>query len=84
MRVRRAQKFEMQQHRRHVVERVARGAADDGARRRCRHAPPAGGTCFGLFYRGHAANGAFDRAIAGAATNVAFQGPRQILALRLI
>src|SRR5580704_12236696 len=80
----RAQKFDVQEPLRRNIERVARGAADDRACRRRRHIAAAGLTCFGLLDRGDTANGIFDRAVAGAAADIALQSPGQILPLRLI
>ncbi len=84
VRVRRTQKLEVQKTFRDDVERIARGTGDDGARRRRGHAAAAGIARLGLLDRGDATNGVFDRAIAGAAADIALQRPGQILPLRLI
>ena len=84
MRVRRTEQLQMQEFGWRKIERVARGAADDRARRRRRHAAAASVAGFGLLDRVHAADGIFDRAIPGAAADVALERPGQILPLRLI
>ena len=84
VRVRRAQQLEMQQPGRRDIHRVARGAADDGARRRRRHAAAAGVPGLGLFDRLTAAQRLIDRAVAGAAADVALERPTEIATLRLV
>ena len=82
--VRRPQQLQMQKPGRREVHGVASGAADDGAGRRRLDVAAAGRSGFGFFDLAHAADGAFDGAVAGAAANVAFQGPFKIVLLRLV
>src|ERR1700733_4783101 len=84
MRVRRAQQLEMKETFGRNVERVARAAADDGRAGRRRHASAASVPRVGVLDLTDAADGALDRAIAGAAANVAFERPCQIVTLGLV
>jgi hypothetical protein len=80
----RTQELEMQQSRRRRVHRIMGATANDGACGRRGHAAAARRTGFGCFDLAHTADGIFDRAISGAAANVALQGPFEILLLRLV
>ena len=84
VRVRRAQQLEMQQPRRRDIHGVARRSADDGACRRRRHVAAAGVAGLGLLDRLAAVQRLIDRAVAGAAADVALQRPIEVATLRLV
>src|ERR1700690_3490742 len=67
-----------------AAHRVAAAAGEHRPGRRRGYTAAARVACTGLLDCLHAANGAFDRAIAGAAADIALQGPSEILTLRLV
>src|SRR5205807_3230608 len=84
VRMRRSQQLDVQQTFDSCVEGVAGGASHDvrpGGRRQAATKRRARG---GVFDIGLAVERVFDRAIAGAAAEIALQGCAEILALRLV
>ncbi len=84
VRMRRAQHLDMQQSLDHRVEGVARRAAHQLRSGGCGQAAAEGGAGGSAFDIGLAVKRVFDRAIAGAAAQIAFQRCAEILPLRLV